>query len=207
VKELVSTNFSTAGFLIYTEIIMILKQVTQVGNPVIRTRSSSVNDALSKETKTIIKNLTDSMRHHELVGMAAPQIGKLLRIFVTEIRKTKIRKGSDIRPDPLRVFINPVIVSYSKKVINDWEGCGSVAFSCLFAKVRRAQSLTIEAIDEKGVLRMCKATGLLARIIQHEIDHLDGIVFTDRADCATYTSKNEYLHTHKKNLKITNKEK
>ena len=106
---------------------MALKKVFQAGNPVIRQKALIVGKIKSAPIQTIIRDLTDTMRAQNLVGIAAPQIGKSLRIFVTEIRKTKLRKN--IVPDELRVFINPKIITVSKKTDFGWEGCGSVAHS------------------------------------------------------------------------------
>ena len=173
---------------------MIIKNATQVGNPVIRKKAKNVANPKSKATKQIIKNLVDSMRHHELVGMAAPQIGKSFRIFVTEIRETKLRKGNTKKDiDSLRVFINPQIISSSKKKMNDWEGCGSIASANIFGTVRRPISIIIGALDENGEKFQLKTRNLLARVIQHEMDHLNGIVFTDKADTKSYMSRDEYL--------------
>ncbi|MBP6942666.1 MAG: peptide deformylase, partial [Candidatus Buchananbacteria bacterium] len=137
-------------------------------------------------------DLIDSMRHHGLVGMAAPQVGKNVRIFVTEIRKTKFRT-SEVVNGELRIYINPTIIAASKKMVSGWEGCGSVASANLFGRVKRSVAVTIEAFDERGDKFQFKATDLLARVIQHEMDHLNGIVFTDTADPKTYMSRNEYL--------------
>lgn len=172
---------------------MIVKNATQVGNEVIRARSVEVANPKSKGTRKVITDLIDSMRHHDLVGMAAPQIGKSVRIFVTEIRQTKLRKRDAIALDSLKVFVNPKILSVSKKEAKDWEGCGSIAAVGLFGMVKRPASLEIEALDEHGVKFHLKAKNLLARVIQHEMDHLNGIVFVDKADSKTYMSKNEYL--------------
>jgi len=173
---------------------MIIKDTVQVGNKIIRTKSKIITNSRSKAVQVIVKNLIDSMHHHELVGMAAPQIGENVRIFVTEIRETKLRKGENSNDvDPLRVFINPKIIAASKNNTAGWEGCGSVAFANLFGTVKRTTAITIEALDEKGIKFQLKANGLLARVIQHEIDHLNGIVFTDKADPKTYMSRNEYL--------------
>ncbi len=172
---------------------MIVKEATQVGNPLIRAKASAVPDIATKSVQKVIDDLVDSMRFHELVGMAAPQIGKSLRIFVTEIRETRFRKADSPTIDGLRVFVNPKIVSFSKKEAKDWEGCGSVAASRLFGMVKRPHSLVIKAMDRTGATFQMKASGLLARIIQHEMDHLNGRVFTDSADPRTYMSKNEYL--------------
>lgn len=178
---------------------MIIKSATQIGNPIIRKKSTKVVDFKSPENKKIIKNLVESMRHHNLVGMAAPQIGQNVRIFVTEIRETKLRKTdkkSDI--DGLRIFVNPKVVSFSEKKVSGWEGCGSVAESSLFAKVSRPETLVVQAFDSNGEKFTLEAKGLLARVIQHEIDHIDGIVFIDKADTKTCMSRNEYLRMQAK---------
>lgn len=177
---------------------MIKKCATQAGNSIIREVAAPVTFPLPVKAKKIITDLTDTMRFHGLLGMAAPQIGRQSRIFVSEIRKTALRKAD---PDSLRVFINPEIVSSSKKQISDWEGCGSVAFGNLFAKVRRPVSITVVFFNQTGERQELKATGLLARIIQHELDHLDGILFTDTADTSTYMSRDEYLKMRRKENK------
>jgi peptide deformylase len=174
---------------------MIIKKTTQVGNKVIRAKAKAVviTKPLSKEIKAVIRNLRDSMRHHNLVGMAAPQIGQGIRIFVTEIRKTKIRKVFKGNRDPLRVFINPKIMSFSKVLDKGWEGCGSVACAGLFGQVKRPNSVVVKALNEKGEPFILKAKDLLARVIQHELDHLNGVLFVDKADTKSYMSRNEYL--------------
>lgn len=178
---------------------MIIKEVIQVGNPLIRVKAKKVSSPRSKKIQQIITNLVDSMRYYNLVGMAAPQIGKSFRIFVSEIRETKFRKNQNIKnTDKLRVYINPKIVWCSKKRITGYEGCGSVAFSNIFGKVRRPKSIIVQAQNRDGKNFKLKANNLLARIIQHECDHLNGIVFTDKADPKSYMSRNEYLTRFKK---------
>lgn len=173
---------------------MILKKATQVGNPIIRRKSKKVIDVTSTKTKKVVRDLVDSMRHHGLVGMAAPQIGENLRIFVTEIRATNTRrKDKNFEIDDLRVFINPKFISVSEKMNKGWEGCGSVAESGLFAKVNRPTTVVVEALDGKGKKFKLEAKNLLARVIQHEMDHIEGIVFLDKADTKTCMSRNEYL--------------
>ena len=170
---------------------MIVKHATQVGNPIIRAKSKEVVVS-SKQNKAIVKNLIDSMRYHGLVGMAAPQIGINKRIFVTEIRKTKARKPSSL--DPVRVFINPKILSMSRKKELGYEGCGSVAAGGLFGNVKRSGAVVVEAFNEKGKKFRLRTSGLLARIIQHEFDHLEGKVFLDRlANMKSIMSREEYL--------------
>lgn len=150
-----------------------------------------------KDVKKVIKDLVDSMRSHGLVGMAAPQIGVNKRIFVTEIRKTKFRKKEEL--DGVRVFVNPRITKYSKETYFADEGCGSVANSNLFAKVKRHKSIEVSALNENGEKVFVKMGGLLAHVIQHELDHLDGKVFLDREfDPKSLMSASEYLEYKKR---------
>jgi len=177
----------------------IIEQVTQVGNPLIRAKARKVANPQSKEVQRVITNLIDSMHHYELVGMAAPQIGSNLRIFVSEIRATQLRKGKTVKDmDGLKVYINPKIISYSKKQASGYEGCGSIGSAGIFAVVKRPESIIVKAQDRNGNDFELRATNLLARVIQHEVDHINGIVFTDKADPKTYMSRNEYLDKFKK---------
>lgn len=178
---------------------MVIRKATQIGNKVIRAKAVPVLNVRSKATAKIIQDLTDSMRHHGLVGMAGPQIGKGVRIFVTEIRYNKSRKDRKLSDlDPLRIFINPRLISASRRQVKDWEGCGSVAYAGLFGSVKRPASVGVEAYDENGIKFALKASNLLARVIQHEMDHLNGIVFVDKADTSTYMSRDEYLKMRRK---------
>lgn len=172
-------------------VLMTIKKTTQVDDPVIRTKAKNVTNPNSKTVKRVIRDLTDSMREHGLVGMAAPQVGESLRIFVTEIRKTKFRAANEI--DELRVFINPVVKPIGNKTATDWEGCGSVAEAGLFGKVKRPAKVEVSALNEQGEKFTLKATGLLARVVQHELDHLNGVLFIDTVDTKTCMSRNEYL--------------
>jgi len=178
---------------------MVIKEIIQIGNPVIRKKSKKIEikDIKSVKVKTIIKNLVDSMRHYNLIGISAPQINENLRIFVTEIRQTKNRKTKEL--DQIRVFINPKITYFSKEKSNGYEGCGSVANSNLFGLVNRPKSITIRAQDIEGEWFEFNAKGLLARVIQHEYDHLDGVLFIDKVtNTKSYMSGSEYIKKNKK---------
>lgn len=176
---------------------MIIKNITQAGNSILRKKANLVRVINSPEVKKIIKNLTDTMRASNLVGMAAPQIGQNVQIFITEIRKTVNRNIKD--KDNLRVFINPKIIKLSSKTATGYEGCGSVGTAHIFGPVKRASEVTAEALNEKCEKFTLKAQGLLARVIQHEIDHLNGIVFTDKIyDYKKIMSSEEYRKLSKK---------
>lgn len=97
---------------------MIIEAIIQIGNPIFSKKCKPVTNIHSQKTKELITDLVDSMHHYNLVGIAAPQIGKNLRIFVTELRKTPFR---NIESDRLRVFINPRIVWYSKREVEVYE--------------------------------------------------------------------------------------
>ena len=171
---------------------MIVKNATQIGAPVIRAKAKPVKLATSRQTKNIVRDLIDSMRYHGLVGMAAPQIGIGLRIFVGELRETNVRSAKEA--DAVRVFINPKILRCSKEKRVAGEGCGSVAHAGLFGMVPRSQSVTVTALNGKGERFTLTAKGLLAAVVQHETDHLNGIVFLDRLpNMESLMSREEYI--------------
>jgi peptide deformylase len=158
---------------------MIVKKITQLGDPLLRQVSVEMDDVNSKEVKRICKNLVDTMRDANLVGISAPQIGISRRIIVTEICKTKYRKNID-ELDKLHIYINPIITKFSSKKIIGYEGCGSVGNASIFGQVKRSETISVKATDLNGEEFERTASGLLSVVIQHEIDHLDGIVFTDK---------------------------
>ena len=133
--------------------------------PVLRKKSQKINE-ISDEIKKLSLKMTEIMIANQGIGLAAPQIGELKRIIVI-----KTENG-------IQVFINPEIISKSKKIEIMEEGC--LSFPGLFLKIKRASEVKVEALNKKGEKICFNAKNLLARIIQHEIDHLDGILFIDR---------------------------
>lgn len=171
---------------------MVVKNIIQIGNPLLRKKAKAVLDVKSKKVQQVITDLIDTMRHDHLLGEAAPQIGKSLRIFISEIRGTKKRNAKE--KDRLRAYVNPKIIEKSKKKAVGYEGCGSIVHAQLFAPVERPESVVVEALDENGKEFRLKAKGLLARVIQHEYDHLEGVLFTDKIhDWAKIMGQKEYL--------------
>lgn len=155
---------------------MAIRKTIQIGNPILKAKNRKVTDF--KSIKQIIKDLEDTMRKEELIGMAAPQIGENYKIFVTEPKKTEFRELD--QADKLRVFINPKVVRFSKKKSIIYEGCGSVVNADLFGPVKRSKQITIEAYDENENKFSLRCDGILARVILHEYDHLFGIEFTEK---------------------------
>lgn len=173
-----------------TLVYMAVTKTVQIGAPVLRETAREVTDVSDATVQQLIIDLRDTMRHKSLVGLAAPQIDQLLRVFVSEIRETAIRKGES---SPLQVYCNPKIVHVSHETELGWEGCGSIANGQLLGEVERPREITLQYQDERGVSHETKASGLLARIMQHEIDHLDGILFTDKCDPKSLVSREYYL--------------
>ena len=171
---------------------MIIENIIQIWNPILSRKSKPVKNLKSAKIKKIIRNLIDTMRASNLIWIAAPQIWINERIFVTELTVTKFRKAKDA--DILRVFINPKIIWKSKGQCSMYEWCGSIAYSKLFAPVKRPNKIVIEAFDENGEILFVHADWLLWRVIQHEYDHLDGIAFTEKiTDIKKIMSSEEYI--------------
>lgn len=117
-----------------------------------------------------------TMRRVGGVGLAAPQIGESLNLAVMEIRATPTRP--DLKKKGPITIVNPKITKYSKAVVEDWEGC--LSFKNVRGCVPRSKEITVLYLNEKGEKVKEKASGLWARIFQHEIDHLNGKVYVDR---------------------------
>jgi peptide deformylase len=159
-------------------------QILQKDSLVLREIAKDVPEKLitSKKVKDILKRMQTAMHKEEDgVAIAAPQIGESLRIFVVSgrVQALKDKKEEDEKYYPDLVFINPKITKLSKKKKNVEEGCLSVRW--LYGKVVRHERASIEALDENGNKFARGASGLLAQIFQHEVDHLNGILFIDKA--------------------------
>jgi peptide deformylase len=152
--------------------------VLQMGDPKLKAKNKIVAGAKNPHIKNVIQDLIDTMRTNGLVGIAAPQIGENYHVFVTEPRNTKTR--AKYQTDELRVYINPTITHYSKAQSIIYEGCGSVMHGDLFAPVKRPKQITVEAYDRNMKKFRLVCDGLLARVIQHEYDHLSGVEFTEK---------------------------
>lgn len=139
-------------------------------NPELRILSValSTEEILLPHTQKLIDDMMVTMQVEDGVGLAAPQVGAHLRLIVAET------------PHGNMAFINPVITSRSVRLVNSTEGCLSVPG--MSGTVKRHSSVKVTAQDRTGKMIELKANGLLSIIFQHEIDHLDGVLFIDRAD-------------------------
>lgn len=157
---------------------MAFRETVQIGHPALKAINQEITDFNSEKIKQIIQDLVDTMRQNELVGMAGPQIAENYKVFITEPRVTPTRTID--QADELRVYINPIIVNSSVEECTIYEGCGSVLNGSLFGPVIRPREITIEAFDQNGKKFSLTCDGLLARVIQHEYDHLKGVEFTEK---------------------------
>lgn len=144
--------------------------IVKLGEESLREKSVAV-EKVNDEIKQLANDMFETMIEADGVGLAAPQIGKNIRMFV-------IIADDDIR----RVFINPQIIKTSEEVGPYDEGCLSIPQ--VYESIIRPLKVTVQALNENGKPFTLDADGLLARIIQHEYDHLEGIVFIDRGDKA-----------------------
>lgn len=152
------------------------KKLVLCDNPLLRKSSQPITE-FNKSVALLAKDLLEVMRKNNGVGVSAIQIGVPKRMIAYEYKKPKHTEST--WPNlPLKVLINPEIIKVSKKTKVDEEGC--LSFPNLFGKVERPYSIRVKAMDLKGKLKEFDAKDLEARVIQHEIDHLDGILFIDR---------------------------
>ena len=149
---------------------MSILKIIEYGNPILRAKSKEVTK-ISKKVKTLITDMLDTMYHANGVGLAAPQVGENLRIFVIDVSDP----NGPINP---LVFVNPKIIKKSGAVIS-YEGC--LSFPKAYTTVRRYKNVMVKALDINGrpFIKEAKDGELLARAIQHEFDHLDGNLFID----------------------------
>ncbi len=179
---------------------MAVRNVLQIGDPKLKAENQIIVFPRDIEiVKEVVQDLTDTMRESGLIGMAAPQIGVNLKIFVTEPRETELRPAD--QSDVLRVFINPEIIELSDTKTVLYEGCGSVASANLFGPVERPKEITVKACDLEGKEFTFQADGLLGRAIQHEYDHLVGIEFTEKIQDYTKLMTREHYIERIKNSK------
>ncbi len=164
-------------------------RITQLGEPVLRKVGKPVK-LPPKELAALAKNMILTMRKAQGVGIAAPQVGKSLRLFIVA-PESSVRYPKSPDNIPPVAMINPVLVRASKKMVTDWEGCLSVPG--IRARVPRHHAVEIEFTLLDGRRMKGKLSGFVARIFQHEFDHINGMVFLDRVkDTRTFMTEAQY---------------
>lgn len=169
---------------------MAIRRTAKMGNPVLRGRSEEVPLDLinSSDVQSLIRDLVETMREYQGVGLAAPQVHENLRMFVAEV-------PNQIE---LKVVINPSLSIIKKEIITTWEGCLSIPR--IRGEVKRASSVRVEGFDQNGDQLVFEANNFFSAIVQHENDHLDGVLFIDRMDdLKSLSFVEEYVRYHHKN--------
>jgi|SRR5689334_15675716 peptide deformylase len=174
-------------------------KLLQVGEPVLRekARELSREEILSERTQALIALMHDTLRDAPGVGLAAPQIGEGVQLAIIEDLSEYSRdlppeeiSARERTPVPFHVIINPRIVSYGEQKVEFFEGC--LSLSGFMALVPRSREVVVECLGEHAEPRTIRASGWYARILQHEIDHLNGMIYIDRMDTRTFASVENY---------------
>ena len=169
--------------------------IVQAGNPILRQRALplTVEQIRSREIQKLIDTMRTCMHEAPGVGLAAPQVGLALQLAVIEDREEYHKDVSEAllqererSPVPFHVIINPVLEEVGGEKAEFFEGCLSLSgFSAL---VPRARAVRVTCLDERGEPKVIDASGWYARILQHEVDHLNGALYIDRMRTRSFTT-------------------
>jgi peptide deformylase len=158
---------------------MSILKVAQMGHPVLRAAARPLHPSEIRTPKIqqLIDDMFETMKEYQGIGLAAPQVHEGLRLFVAGVAAADDEEVDD-EDVPLMALINPEITPVGKEVVDDWEGCLSIPG--IRGRVPRARQISVRAFNRQGKKVEIAASGYTARVIQHETDHLDGILFFDR---------------------------
>lgn len=166
-----------------------IRPICRMGNPILRkiTREVPKNILKTKEFDQVLEDLLDSMKHYGGIGIAAPQIGIDYQLALIELEGIN-RYGEEFNL-PLTVFINPRIEYLTTETQGFWEGCLSVPG--LRGYVERPEKVKVNYLDREGKEQELVAAGFLATVLQHELDHLNGILYIDKIKDSKHLSYQE----------------
>lgn len=157
-----------------------IRSIIAYGDPVLKKKTEKIDLSQTNELKLLIRDLWDTMYNAKGVGIAAPQIGVSKAVFVADFSFFKDEENffEEELINMKQVFINPIIVKEKGEDFTYPEGCLSIPN--ISENVVRKSSLKINFLDENLVMQEMECSGIIARVIQHEYDHLQGILFTDK---------------------------
>ncbi len=174
-------------------------RIVQIGDAVLRqeARTLTVEEIRSREIQDLIAALRETMYKAPGVGLAAPQVGLPLQVAVIEDKPEYVKDAPAAflqerqrTPVPFHVIVNPVVTLGKGEKVSFYEGCLSLAG--FTAVVPRALNVRVECLDHRGEPKIIEASGWYARILQHEIDHLNGTVYIDRMHSRTFTTLDHF---------------
>ncbi len=154
---------------------MAIREIITVPDKILRGKARKVT-SFGAELQTLIDDMVDTMREALGVGLAAPQVNAPIRVIVVEFNESE----DEETPPKLYMVVNPKITRISSDQDFGTEGC--LSLPRIVGDVERPISVTVKGFNRRGQPLKIKASGWLARIFQHEVDHLDGVLFVDRAD-------------------------
>ena len=170
---------------------MSILKIARMGHPVLRAKARSLHPSEIRTPKIqqLIDDMFETMKEYQGVGLAAPQVHESLRLFVAGFPPAIADEDADeLDPEddddendedvPLMAVVNPEIEVVTRETVEDWEGCLSIPD--IRGRVARARQIRVRAYDRTGRKIEMQASGFTARVIQHETDHLDGVLFFDR---------------------------
>jgi len=161
------------------------------GSSVLRKTAGLLNSTDIEDLKEVLPEILKVMYDKKGIGIAAPQIGIPARFFIIDISEAH---------DSPQVFVNPEITYQSDTLVEDLEGC--LSFPGLQLRIKRPDTVSIKALNESGEeVVIEKAAGLLARVIQHEYEHLEGLLFIEKLSCGEYMVLKDKLKKAYKNIK------
>jgi peptide deformylase len=158
---------------------MSILKVARMGHPVLRAKARALDrgEIRSAAVQQLIDDMLETMIEYHGVGLAAPQVHEGLRIFVASL-DAQAAEDEEVEPPAPIAIINPEILPVGGELVEDWEGCLSIPD--IRGRVPRAREIRVKAFDRKGDRIEIHTHDFPARVIQHETDHLDGILFFDR---------------------------
>jgi peptide deformylase len=163
---------------------MSILKVARMGHPVLRARAKPLDaaDIKSPRIQQLIDDMFETMQEYQGVGLAAPQVHESVRLFVAGFAPGVDDDDDEEEEErvPLMALINPEITIVGDDTAEDWEGCLSIPD--VRGRVPRAREIKVKAYDRRGRRIEINARGFTARVIQHETDHLDGVLFFDRME-------------------------
>jgi peptide deformylase len=175
---------------------MAIRKVARLGHPVLRqvARDLSRVEILSEETRRLVADMVETMREYGGVGLAAPQVHESVRLAVIEVEALGERYKVDAA-QPLIVFFNAKVSVLDPAAHGFWEGCLSVPG--MRGYVERPRKIRVDYLDEKAQPQTIIAEDFVATVFQHELDHLDGVLYVDKlADNTRYAFIEEYQRYH-----------
>jgi peptide deformylase len=175
---------------------MSILKVARMGHPVLRAKARTVDKLELKQpsVQDFIDSMVDTMFEYTGVGLAAPQVHESLRVFVAMLDADGRGEGDAV------IFVNPEITVVGDQTVEGWEGCLSIPE--IRGRVPRAQHINVSALDRNGKRFELDLKDFPARVVQHEADHLDGVLFFDRMNgLATLTYLEEYSRYHSRREK------